>query len=62
MFSIHCLNLAIKIRAPTPALVKPAIVKEIPNSLFPKLEAVTKSPTNANIAPKTQVSKGIPNS
>ncbi len=46
--------------APTPALAKPAIVKEIPNSLFPKLQAVTKSPTNASIAPRAQVSKGVP--
>ena len=46
--------------APTPALAKPAIVKEIPNSLFPKLQAVTKSPTNASIAPRAHVSKGVP--
>jgi hypothetical protein len=44
-------------RDPTAALDKPATVKEIPNSLFPKLQAETKSPTNAKIAPKTQVSK-----
>ena len=46
-------------RDPIPALDKPAIVKEIPNSLFPKLQAVTKTPINAKIAPKTQVSKAL---
>jgi hypothetical protein len=46
-------------RDPTPVLDKPAIVKEMPNSLFPKLQAVTKSPTNTKIAPKTQVSKAL---
>ena len=46
-------------RDPTPVLDKPAIVKEMPNSLFPKLQAITKSPTNAKIAPKTQVSKAL---
>ena len=61
MCSIHCLNLATKIRAPVPALANPAIVKEMPNSFFPKLQAVTRSPTNAIIAPRTQVSKGNPN-
>ena len=44
---------------PIPALDKPAIVNEIPNSLFPKLQAVTKIPTDAKIAPKTQVSKAL---
>ena len=44
---------------PKPVLAKPAMKKEIPNSFFPKLEAVTKSPTNAKIAPKTQVSKAL---
>ncbi len=40
-------------------LVKPAIIKENPNSFFPKLQAVTKKPTKARIAPKTQVSKAL---
>ena len=44
---------------PKPVLAKPAIKKEIPNSVFPKLHAETKSPTNAKIAPKTQVSKAL---
>jgi hypothetical protein len=45
--------------APTPVPAKPAIVKEIPDSIFPKLQVVTKMPTKANIAPKTQVSKDL---
>ena len=44
---------------PIPELAKPAIKKDIPNSLFPKLHAVTKSPINVKIAPKTQVSKAL---
>jgi hypothetical protein len=47
-------------RDPIPAVDKPATVKEIPNSLFPKLQAVTKSPTNVSIAPRAHVSKGVP--
>jgi len=50
-----------KMRDPTPVLDKPAIVKEMPNSLFPRLQAITKSPTNAKIAPKIQVSKVLTN-
>ena len=46
---------------PIPALDKPAIVNEIPNSLFPKLQAVIKSPTNVSIAPRAQVSKAATN-
>jgi hypothetical protein len=46
-------------RDPTAAIDKPVIVKEIPNSLFPKLPAETKSPANAKISPKTQVSKAL---
>ena len=45
---------------PTPVPAKPAIVKEIPNSLFPKLQAVTKTPINVSIAPRAQVSMGVP--
>jgi hypothetical protein len=60
-FSIHCLNLATKIKDPTRILVKPAIIKEIPNSFFPRLQAETKNPTNAKIAPKTHVSKAPTN-
>jgi hypothetical protein len=48
-------------RDPTPVLDKPTIVKEMPNSLFPKLQAITKSPTTAKIAPKTQVSTALTN-
>ncbi len=44
-------------KAPATVLIKPAIKKDIPNSFFPKLQAVIKSPINVNIAPKTQVSK-----
>ena len=39
--------------------VKPANIKEIPNSFFSKLQAEIKNPTNAKIAPKTQVSKAL---
>ena len=45
---------------PTPVLAKPATVKEMPNSFFPKPQTVTKSPTIASIAPRTHVSKGVP--
>jgi hypothetical protein len=58
MFSIHCLKLAAKIRNPIPALVKPPIMKEIPNSDFAKLQAETKNPTNAKIAPKNPSFQG----
>jgi hypothetical protein len=47
---------------PIPVLNKPAIKKDIPNSFFPKAQAVTKSPINAKIAPKTKVSKALTDS
>jgi hypothetical protein len=53
------LNLVTKIKDPTLALAKPEIIKEIPNSVLPKLQAETKAPTNTKIAPKTQVSKAL---
>jgi len=58
-FFIHCINLKTKTKDPKPVLVKPAIKNDIPNSFFPKLQAVTKIPTNVKIAPKTQVSKAL---
>ena len=42
---------------PATVVAKPGIKKDMPNSLFPKLQAITKIPINAKIAPKTQVSK-----
>jgi hypothetical protein len=53
------MNLKIKTKDPKIVLVKPAIKKDVPNSFFPKLQAVTKIPTNVKIAPKTQVSKAL---
>jgi hypothetical protein len=58
MFSNHFLNRFTTIKDPKLIVVTPTAINAKLNS-FPNPQAITKNPANAQIAMKTQVSKGI---